>query len=308
MSPPVEPTVHVRALAKSFDGEPAVRGLDLTATNQEITAVLGPNGAGKTTTLEIIAGLQKADAGSVQVLGRDPWDANADHRASVGVMLQQGGVWSTATAKQAVSHVSRFYRDPIPTEELLERLRLGPKQRRTAFRRLSGGEQQRVKLACAVVGRPQLVILDEPSSGLDPATRIELWDLIKDLQGSGATILLSTHSMAEAEALAEHVVIISQGRAVAAGSTAALTQDSDRQSLWFRARSRLDPTALLAALPTGHRLTEQSPGRYKLHGAAVTPAVIAAVTSWCADQGALATDIQLEQRSLEDVFLEVTAP
>jgi ABC-2 type transport system ATP-binding protein len=113
--------------------------------------------------------------------------------------------------------------------------------------------------------------------------------------------------MAEAEALAEHVVIFSQGKAVAAGSTAALTRDVNRQSLWFRARSRLDATVLITALPAGHQLAEQSPGRYKLHGATITPAVIATVTSWCADQGALATDIQVEQRSLEDVFLEVTA-
>lgn len=272
-----------------------------------VTAILGPNGAGKTTSLEIIAGLQRADSGTVAVLGKQPWGAGPDHRAQVGVMLQGGGVWSSATAKQAVEHVAKFFANPIDPAELLERLRLDQKQANTTFRRLSGGEQQRVKLACAIVGRPELAILDEPSSGLDPATRIGIWDLINQLKSEGTTVLLSTHSMEEAEALSDHVVIMAHGRVVLSGDPAVLTQSAGQQSLWFRAESKLDREALLATLPAGHELIEQSPGRYRLQGATVTPETIAAVTAWCATQGVMTTDLQVRERSLEDVFLEVTA-
>lgn len=304
---PADLVVEVRGLTKSFGETHAVQGLDLQVPPASITAILGPNGAGKTTTLEIISGLQRADSGSLTVLGESPWQAGRQHRSRVGVMLQGGGIWPSATTKQAIEHVARFYADPLDVGSLMERLRLGQKQSRTAFRRLSGGEQQRVKLACAIVGRPEIAILDEPSSGLDPATRIEIWGLVNELKSEGTTVLLSTHSMEEAEALADHVVIVSEGRTVLSGDPATLTQNVGDECLWFRCNIPLDQTSLLAALPEGHELVEQPPGRFRLQGATVTPETIATVTSWCAEHGVMTTDLQVRERSLEDVFLEVTS-
>lgn len=303
---PADPVVEVRGLTKSFGETHAVQGLDLQVAPATITAVLGPNGAGKTTTLEIISGLQRADSGDVTVLGESPWQAGRVHRSQVGVMLQAGGIWPSATTRQAIEHVARFYAEPLDVDSLMERLRLGQKQARTAFRRLSGGEQQRVKLACAIIGRPKIVILDEPSSGLDPATRLEIWGLINDLKSAGTTVLLSTHSMEEAETLADHVVIVSEGRTVLSGSPATLTQDVGDECLWFRCSISFDQKSLLAALPGGHELIEDPPGNFRLQGATVTPETIAAVTSWCANHGVMTTDLHVRQRSLEDVFLEVT--
>jgi ABC-2 type transport system ATP-binding protein len=303
---PANPVVEVRGLTKSFGETHAVQGLDLQVARATITAVLGPNGAGKTTTLEIISGLQRADSGQVLVLGESPWQAGRVHRSRVGVMLQSGGIWPSATANQALEHIARFYDDPLDTSNLMDRLRLGQKQARTAFRRLSGGEQQRVKLACAIVGRPEIVILDEPSSGLDPATRLEIWGLINELKSEGTTVLLSTHSMEEAEALADHAVIVSEGRTVLSGNPATLTQQVGDECLWFRCSISLDQESLLAELPDGHELIEEPLGRFRLQGATVTPETIATVTSWCADHGVMTTDLHVRQRSLEDVFLEVT--
>jgi len=221
-------------------------------------------------------------------------------------MLQQGGVWSSATAKQAISHVARLYANPLSTDFLLDRLQLND-LRRTAFRRMSGGEQQRVKLACAIVGRPRLVILDEPTAGLDPTMRHSVWDLISELKAAGTSVVLSTHSMQEAEQLADHIVIVNHGRCVASGTTAELTADPSGQTLQFSASAHLDRAALLRALPQGFALQEESPGQYRLTGATIAPATIAAVTAWCAERGVLASQMSLQQRDLEQVFMDVTS-
>jgi ABC-2 type transport system ATP-binding protein len=298
--------IAITDLRKRFGDTVALDGLTLTAGTGRITGILGPNGAGKTTALEICVGLTRPDSGRVEVLGSEPWRSGPGDRARVGMMLQRGGVWSSATARQAIGHVARFYATPLPTDYLLERMQLGSLGR-TAFRRMSGGEQQRVKLACAIVGRPSLVILDEPTAGLDPTMRLAVWELIGQLRREGASVVLSTHSMQEAERLADHLVIVNKGVCVASGSPADLTADPHGRTLRFTATAHLDRSALLRALPIGFELAEEAPGEYRLTGASIAPATIAAVTAWCAERGVLASELNLQQRDLEQVFLDVTS-
>ena len=176
---------------------------------------------------------------------------------------------------------------------------------RTPFKRLSGGQQQRLTLACAVVGRPELVFLDEPTAGMDPQGRRLVWELIDALRRDGVAVLLTTHLMEEAEALADQVVIVDEGRVVAQGSPAALTATADQQELRFRARPGMDVRDLAEALPAGYHAAETIAGRYVVQGR-IDPGVLSVITSWCAEQGALADDVQVARRSLEDVFLELT--
>ncbi len=293
-------------MSKRFGDTEALTGLDFTVATGRVTGLLGPNGAGKTTAIEICAGLQRQDSGQVQVLGAEPWRRTADQRAQVGVMLQRGGVAAGATAQQAISHVARFYAVPWGVPELMDRLGLHSLGR-TTFRRMSGGEQQRVKLACAMVGRPHLLMLDEPSAGLDPSTRRDVWTLIDELRQAGTTILLSTHAMEEAEHLSDHLVIISQGKCVASGTAADLTADPDGQTLRFSAAPHLDRSALLRALPKGFSLTEDPAGSYRLTGKHIDPGTMAAVTAWCAEHGVMASELSVQQRNLEQVFLDVTS-
>ena len=192
---------------------------------------------------------------------------------------------------------------PLDPAWLIDVLGLGGCAR-TPYKRLSGGQQQRLALACAIVGRPELVFLDEPTAGLDPQGRRLVWELVDALRRDGVAVLLTTHLMEEAEALADHVVIVDHGRVVAEGSPAALTTGGD-QELRFRARPGMDVAGLATALPAGYRAAETLAGRYVVQGR-IDPAVLSAITGWCAAQGALADDVQVARRSLEDVFLELT--
>src|SRR3954468_21264565 len=217
-----EPVVQVRALVKRYGRKTAVDGLDLVA-GSGVTAVLGPNGAGKTTTVETCEGYRKPDAGTVRVLGLDPVREAAALRPRVGVMLQSGGVYSGARADEMLRHVAALHAHPLDVDALIERLGLGGCGR-TAYRRLSGGQQQRLALAMAVVGRPELVFLDEPTAGLDPQARRGTWDLVRAMKDDGVSVVLTTHFLDEAEQLADHVVVIDAGRVVAAGTPAELTR------------------------------------------------------------------------------------
>ncbi len=306
-TPDDEPAVVVDGLVKSYDGAPrAVDGLSFTAAAGEITLVLGPNGAGKTSTVEICEGLRSRDAGTVRVLGRDPGDP-AGRRAlssEVGAMPQAAAAYPGIRAGEMLRLVARMYAQPLDTGALLERLGLTALAR-TPVRRLSGGEQQRLSFALAVVGRPRLVFLDEPSAGLDVQARHAAWDLLRELRNAGVTIVLTTHLMDEAEALADHVVVIDHGRVVAAGSVSALTHGGAEGQVRFRAPTGLDLAQLLTALPDGTEAAESPAGQYVVEGA-VDPQLLAAVTAWAAGQRALLEDLRVEQRSLEDVFLDLT--
>ncbi|HXA61801.1 MAG TPA: ABC transporter ATP-binding protein [Streptosporangiaceae bacterium] len=292
--------VVIDALVKRYGATTAVDGLSLTAERGQVTALLGPNGAGKTTTIEICEGFRRADGGTVRVLGLDPGDRAL--RARIGVMLQSGGVPTTARAGEFLRLVASFYADPVAPGVLLERLGL-TEHARTPYKRLSGGQQQRLSLATAVVGRPELVFLDEPTAGLDPQARHATWELIEELRAGGVAIVLTTHYMDEAERLADRVVVIDGGRMVAEGTPAELT-GAERQ-LRFRARPGLGLEELLSALPAGSAAKESPSGHYLIEGE-VRPELLATVTAWCASHGVLAEDLRIERRTLEDVFLELT--
>jgi ABC-2 type transport system ATP-binding protein len=295
-----EPAIRIAGLVKQYGAVTAVDGLSFEAARGEVTALLGPNGAGKTSTVEICEGFRTADAGTVSVLGRDPGDASL--RARIGVMLQSGGVPTTARAGEFLRLVASFYADPVDPSTLLDRLGLA-EHAKTPFKRLSGGQQQRLSLATAVVGRPELVFLDEPTAGLDPQARHATWELIEELRDSGVAVLLTTHYMEEAERLSDTVVIVDTGRVVARGTPAELT-GAERQ-LRFRARPGLGLDELLSALPDGSAAKESPAGHYLVEGE-VRPELLATVTAWCASHGVLAEDLRIERRTLEDVFLELT--
>jgi ABC-2 type transport system ATP-binding protein len=294
--------VEIEALVKRYGSATAVDGLSITALRGEVTALLGPNGAGKTTTVEICEGFRRADAGTVRVLGLDPAADARRLRPRVGVMPQSGGVPTTARAGEFLRLMASFYATPIDPDVLLRRLGLTD-HARTPHRRLSGGQQQRLSLAAAIIGRPELVFLDEPTAGLDPQARHATWELIEELRVAGVSVVLTTHHMEEAERLADQVIIVDHGRVVAQGTPAQLT-GAERQ-LRFRARPGLNLDELLAALPVGSAAKESPSGHYVIEGE-VQPELLATVTAWCAAHGVLAEDLRIERRTLEDVFLELT--
>jgi ABC-2 type transport system ATP-binding protein len=285
------PALEVEGLVKRYGGRAVVDEVSLSVQPATVLALLGPNGAGKTTTVEICEGFRRPDAGTVRVLGLDPLDRSL--RPRVGVMPQEGGAYPGLRCEEMLRLLASYAASPLDPDDLLERLALTD-VRRTAYRRLSGGQQQRLSLALAVVGRPELVFLDEPTAGLDPQARHATWELIEALRRDGVTVVLTTHLLDEAERLADDVVLIDHGRVVARGTVAELTKRGEE--LRFRADPGLDLAALEGA-------REESPGQYVVRGP-VDPKLIAAVTAWCERNGVLVED--LRTRSLEDVFLELT--
>jgi ABC-2 type transport system ATP-binding protein len=299
-----DPAVEITGLVKHYGRTAAVAGLSLRAERAQVTAILGPNGAGKTTTVEICEGYRRPDGGTVRVLGLDPVRDARELRPRVGVMLQSGGIPTSARAGEYLQIMARFYAHPIDPAVLIDRLGLGSSAR-TPFKRLSGGQQQRLSLAAAVIGRPELVFLDEPTAGLDPQARHATWDLVDGLRASGASIILTTHYMDEAERLADRVAIVDHGALVAEGTPAQLTGTAGQ--LRFRAEPGLDVGSLLAALPAGSAAKESPAGHYMVEAPErVDPQLLASVTAWCAERGVLAQSLRIESRTLEDVFLELT--
>ena len=210
-----------------YGAKVAVDGLTLGVAAHTITAVLGPNGAGKTTMLETCEGYRRAQAGSVRVLGLDPWRERRALLPRIGVMLQSGGAWSGARAVEMLRHLARLHAHPLDIDLLVDRLGLADCGA-TPYRRLSGGQQQRLGLAMAVIGRPELVFVDEPTAGMDPHGRRATWDLLRELRADGVTVVLTTHHMDEAERLADHLHVLDRGRIVGSGTPAELTQDGRR--------------------------------------------------------------------------------
>ncbi|WP_304106824.1 ABC transporter ATP-binding protein [Mycolicibacterium bacteremicum] len=299
--------VRLREVTKRYgpaSAPPAVDGLDLEVHRAEVFALLGPNGAGKTTTVEMCEGFLRPDSGSIEVLGLDPAGDNARLRERIGVMLQGGGGYPAARAGEMLNLVASYAADPLDPQWLLDTLGLTDAAR-TTYRRLSGGQQQRLALACAVVGRPELVFLDEPTAGMDAHARIVVWELIDALRRDGVTVVLTTHHLTEAEELADRLVIIDHGKTVAAGTPAELMRSGAENQLRFTAPPRLDLSLLISALPENYRATETTSGEYLVEGH-IDPQVLATVTAWCARVDVLATDMRVEQRSLEDVFLDLT--
>jgi ABC-2 type transport system ATP-binding protein len=300
-----EAAVEVTGLVKSYGARRAVDGLSLTVRRGELLALLGPNGAGKTTTIETCEGFRRPDTGRVRVLGLDPIRDAAALRPQVGVMLQDGvGGYTGARADELLALFASYARHPLDAGALLDQVGLTDVAR-TAVKRLSGGQKQRLSLALALVGRPALVFLDEPTAGMDPQARRGTWDLIRKLRADGLSIVLTTHFLDEAEELADQVAVIDAGRLVASGTPAELTRSGAEGQIRFRAAEGLRLASLVDALPVGTHALEASPGRYVVTGD-VNPQLLAAVTAWCAGQGVLAEELTVERRSLEDVFLELT--
>jgi ABC-2 type transport system ATP-binding protein len=301
---PAAPAVEIGGLVKRYGDLAAVDGLTLSAAGGAVTGILGPNGAGKTTTIEICEGYRRPDSGTVRVLGLDPVRDARALRPRVGVMLQSGGIPPSVPAADYLNLLSRFHTHPVPAAQLLALVGLTAVSR-TPYKRLSGGQQQRLSLAAAVIGRPELVFLDEPTAGMDPQARHATWELITQLRTAGVSIILTTHFMEEAERLCDYVAIIDHGELVAEGTPAQLTGTAGQ--LRFRAEAGLDLDSLLAALPPATAAKESPAGHYVIEVLGhVDPPLLAAVTAWCAQRDVLATSLSIESRTLEDVFLELT--
>jgi ABC-2 type transport system ATP-binding protein len=299
------PAIEVTDLVVRYGEVTAVGGVSFAAEAGSVVALLGPNGAGKTSTVETLEGYRRPTSGSVRVLGLDPV---AEHRAVVGhigVMLQSGGVYPSMTACEAVSLFASYYPEPEPVDGLLDRVGLtGPAANKTPWRRLSGGEQQRVSLALALVGRPSVVFLDEPTAGIDPAGRLVVRSVVASLKDAGVAVLLTTHELGEAERMADHIVIVDHGRVVADGTPAGL-RSGGPEAIRFGAPAGLDVAGLAAALHA--TVAEVSAGEYRVD-TAPTPATVAALTAWLAERDLPLADLRAGRASLEDVFLSVTNP
>ncbi len=215
--------MEIDKLVVRYGEKTAVDGLSLTVAAGTVTAVLGPNGAGKTTTVESCEGFRRPDSGRVRVLGLDPITDHDELMPRIGVMLQEGGAWSGVRAVEMLEYVATLHTHPLDIPALVERLDLGSCGR-TPYRRLSGGQKQRLSLALAILGRPEIAFLDEPTTGLDPHGRREIWQLIRDLRADGVTVVLTTHAMDEAEQLSDQVHVVSAGKLIASGTPDELTQ------------------------------------------------------------------------------------
>jgi ABC-2 type transport system ATP-binding protein len=286
-----------------------VSGVSLIAERGQVTALLGANGAGKTTTLECAQGLRKRSGGSISLLGQDPASAGADLRSRVGVMLQDGGLPPSSRPIPLLRHIAGLYARPWPLEDLVERLGIDTFSR-TTVRRLSGGQKQRLALAAALIGRPEVLFLDEPSAGLDPQSRQLVFDLISELRDAGMGIILTTHLMDDAQRLADYVYIIDGGRNVAEGTVQELLQRNPGveagadhvRTLEFEAAAGLD---LAGVLPEGIAVSETRAGSYSVTGV-LTPGHLSALAQWWDAHNIMPASMSLQARSLEDVFLDIS--
>jgi len=225
------PLLDARDLVVSFGATRALDGLTVAADAGRVTALLGPNGAGKTTFIRCCTGLARVDGGSLTLFGQPPGSPAVLPR--IGLMPQATGAWSGITAARLLRYLSRLYANPQPADDLIDLLGIGSFAR-TPYRRLSGGQQQAVNLAGALIGRPDLVFLDEPSAGLDPRSRRATWQVLERVRDAGVAVVLTTHDMHEAEALADHVYIVDRGRVTAEGSVAELTVDGSLEDAFLR--------------------------------------------------------------------------
>jgi len=302
--------VTARDVRKRYGKREILTGLTFDVRRGELFALLGPNGAGKTSTVEIIEGYRRVDGGSVRVLGLDPVKDGARLRPRIGLMLQEGGIDNRTTPREALRLYARFYRDPEDPDRLLELVDL-ERAAGTRFRRLSGGEKQRLGLALALIGRPELLVLDEPTAGMDPAAKQATRDRIAALRAAGTTILLTTHELGDVERLADRVAVLDRGRLVALGTPAELT-GGGAPRVRFRLSAPLEAvdTDALAATAGGGavRVVAAGPGaQYELEGLAeaADPGLVAALAGWCADRGLLITELRVGAASLEERYLEL---
>ena len=293
-----EAAIEVRGLTKSYGGVHAVRGIDLTVARGQIFALLGPNGAGKTTTVEILEGYRSRDGGTVQILGYDPGRQRQRLKRQIGIVLQSSGMDSYLTVAETVAMYAGFFPHPRPVDEVIQLVGLEAK-RDTRVLKLSGGQQRRLDVAIALTGNPDLLFLDEPTTGFDPSARHEAWEVIKNLAELGKTVLLTTHYMDEAQYLADQVAVISSGRIVAEGTPATIgNRELARARIRYRLPDGAAPPADLTASPGPDGLTELVPEDLT--------AALHRLTGWALDQHVELTGLEVTRPTLEDVYLELT--
>jgi ABC-2 type transport system ATP-binding protein len=301
-----DPAISVAGLVKHYGPTKAVDGLSFDVARGEVFGLLGPNGAGKTTTVETLEGYRDPDLGTVRVLGLDPVRDASALRPRIGVMLQEGGLYPGLKPLELLRLFAAYYDDAESPDALLDTVGLRDAAN-TSVRRLSGGQKQRLSLASALIGRPEVVFLDEPTAGMDPHARATTWQLVRDLRDRGVTVLLTTHAMDEAEHLCDRVAIVTSGKLAALGSPAELTRHAVSDEIWFAAAPGLDVLAIGRALGiAGTGVVEDRPGEYVIR-APGTPGRIADLACFLRDENVTLAALQAGRRSLEEVFLQITA-
>ena len=291
----MESAIDVKNLCMAYDAIEVVHGIDFTVGSGDVFAVLGPNGAGKTTTMEILEGFRRRTAGEVRVLGVDPERAGASWRERIGVVLQSSSPEAELTAVETLRLYAGFYATPAPIDHLLELCGLQD-QACMRNKRLSGGQQRRLDVALALVGNPELLFLDEPTTGFDPAARRGAWRMIEGLKALGTTIVLTTHYIEEAEILADRIAIVVQGHVVAEGTPT---------ELGGRDRAATTITFRLAEGTPGPAGVERVAGLFRLETGDATR-VLHEISGWAIDRDVVLEDVEVRRPSLEDVYLELT--
>ena len=303
MSPPnatedSSPAIEVRGLRKSYGDVEAVRGIDLSVSRGEVFALLGPNGAGKTTTVEILEGHRDRTDGDVSVLGHDPGLNDRALKQRIGIVLQTTGVEPYLSVQETIDLFRGYYPHPLPLDEILDVIGLG-EQRRTRVRRLSGGQQRRLDVAIGLAGDPELLFLDEPTTGLDPAARRQAWEMVENLRSLGKTVVLTTHYMDEAEHLADRVAIIVRGEIVAEGAPGDLVRGGGATIIRFEVGPDAGrPPEDLGAESAG------GDGAYAITTGAPTEA-LHRLTGWAVEQGIELEALSVSTPTLEDVFIDL---
>jgi ABC-2 type transport system ATP-binding protein len=310
LNQPHEAAVHVDGLTKRYGGRVVLDEVSISVDRGELVALLGPNGAGKTTTVEIVEGYRRADGGTVRVLGQDPANGGPRLRAQVGLMLQGGGIDPRAEPRETLIQYGRFHNDPRDADELLDLVGLRAAAQ-TRYRRLSGGERQRLGLAVALVGRPDVLLLDEPTAGLDPEARATTRAIVAEVRAGGAAILLTSHDLGDVERMADRVSVLVGGRVVASGTPAELVSRA-RPLLRFRLDRPLGQEeatslerTLVVSQPGTRVVAEAAGGHYRIDGVAPGAPIIAALASWCAGVGRLIVELHAGAGTLEDAYLEL---
>jgi ABC-2 type transport system ATP-binding protein len=294
------PAIRARNLGKAFAGRRILDGVSLDVARGEVVALLGPNGAGKTTTVEILEGYRTPDSGEVEVLGAVPWRGDRAWRARIGLMLQEGGVDPRLTPTEALALYGAFHAQPRDVDELLDLVGLRTVAG-TRYRRLSGGERQRLSLALALVGRPEVLFLDEPTAGMDPRARAETRSMIRSLAAEGSAVLLTTHDLGDVERCSDRVAILDRGRIVAEGPPGELAGGG---GLRLRLSTPL-PAADLAARLGGVTVREVDGWLLVLH-ADPSPELVAAIAGWAAERDILIAELRAGGATLEERYLELT--
>ena len=292
--------IHTQGLRKSYGAIEAVRGVDLAIGHGEVYALLGPNGAGKTTTVEILEGHRERDGGEVRVLGHDPARRELALRRRIGIVLQTPGVEPYLNVAEAIEQYRGYYPHPRPLDEIIEVVGLA-EQRDQRIRKLSGGQQRRLDVAIALAGDPELLFLDEPTTGFDPAARRQAWDMVRNLRSSGATVLLTTHYMDEAEHLADRVGVIVDGAMAADGTPEQLMAGSAAAVVSFRL-----PPEHARLLDGVEGVRDAGDGRFEVRTEAPT-ALLHDLTGRAIEAGAELAELRVERATLEDVYLDLTS-